>query len=195
MLTPFPADCCALVVGDELDQALDLTCMLAGFGCRVIGPAASTREALQLLGGRCPSFALFDADLPASSLVLLAEMLIRLNVPFAVLTTGLEHPALDRLSLLREAPRLSIPFNPRKLHQTASALHHADLRRKIVATDGRISEGRVRLAQQIRLIEQLEAAGTPTAPADSLLHEIGRALRTMRASRTILCQQLETYQV
>jgi hypothetical protein len=54
--------------------------------------------------------------------------------------------------------------------------------------------GKARLAQQIRLIERLEAAGTRTDLANSLLHEIGQALRTMRASRTILCQQLETYQ-
>ena len=50
------------------------------------------------------------------------------------------------------------------------------------------------LAQQIRLIERLEAAGTPTNLAASLVREMGRALRIMRASRTILCQQLETYQ-
>ena len=93
-----------------------------------------------------------------------------------------------------KAPRLAKPFNPRKLHRTASALHQADLRSKIMATDRWISEGRVRLARQIRMIERLEAAGTRTDLANSLLREIGRALRTMQASRTILCQQLETYQ-
>ena len=194
MLTLFPADCCALVVEDEPVQALGLACMLAGFGCQVIGPAESAHDALQLLGGRRPSFALCDAHLPATSLVPLAETLTRLEVPFAVLATGLDKGALDRLPVLHKAPRLAKPFNSRKLHRTASALHQADLRRKIAATDRRIGEGRVRLARQIRLIERLEAAGTRTDLANSLLREIGRALRTMRASRTILCQQLETYQ-
>ena len=100
MLTPFPADCCALVVEDEPVQALDLACMLAGFGCAVIGPADLAGEALQLLGRRRPSFALFDANLPAGSLVPLADTLAQLEVPFAVLATGLEH-ALDRLPGLR----------------------------------------------------------------------------------------------
>ena len=193
MLTPFPADCCVLVVEGEPVQALDLASMLAGFGCAVIGPADSVREALQLLGRRRPSFALFDANLPAGSLVPLAEALTRLQLPFAVLATGLEHRALDRLSVLREAPRLTKPFSLGDLHQAASVLHQIDLCSKIAATDRRISEGRMRLAQQIRLIERLEAAGTHTVLANSLLHEIARTLKIMRASRAILRQQLEAY--
>jgi CheY-like chemotaxis protein len=193
MLTPFPADCCVLVVEDEPVQALDLACMLAGFGCAVIGPVDSAREALQLLGRRRPSFALFDANLPVGSLVPLAEALTRLQLPFAVLATGLEHRALDRLSVLREAPRLTKPFSLGDLHQAASVLHQIDLCSKIAATDRRISEGRMRLAQQIRLIERLEAVGTPTVLTDSLLHEITRTLKIMQASRAILHRQLEAY--
>ena len=96
--------------------------------------------------------------------------------------------------MLREALRLAKLFDPLELHRTASALHQIDLRSRIAAADRRISEGRMRLAKQVRLIERLEAAGTRTDLANSLLREIGRALRTMQASRTILCQQLETYQ-
>ena len=113
-------------------------------------------------------------------------------MPFAVLTTGLEH-SLDRLPGLRGAPRLIKPFNPWLLHRTTSVLHQSDLRSKIAATDRRISEGRMRLAQQIRLIERLEAAGTPRVLADSLLHEITRTLKIMQASRAILRRQLEVY--
>ena len=51
----------------------------------------------------------------------------------------------------------------------------------------------MRLAQQICLIERLEAAGTHTVLANSLLHEITRTLKIMRASRAILRQQLEAY--
>src|SRR4051794_59190 len=155
--------------------------MLAGFGCAVIGPANSAREALQLLGRRRPSFALFDVTLPVVSLMLLADILARLEVPFAVLATGLEQSMVDRVAMLREAPRLIKPFNPWNLHQTASLLHQIDLRSKLAATDHRISAGQARLAQQIRLIERLEAAGTHTVLANSLLHEIARALRAMRA--------------
>jgi CheY-like chemotaxis protein len=194
MFTPFPADCCALVVEDDQVQAHELACMLTGFGCRVIGPAASVPEALQLLAGRRPSFALFDVDLPAGSLVPLAQTLIRLEVPFAVLAPSLEHPGRDRLPVLRDAPHLSKPWQRWNLHREASALHRTDLHRKILATDRRIGAGRMRLAQQIRLIERLEAVGTRTDLAASLVREMGRALRIMRASRTILCQQLETYQ-
>jgi CheY-like chemotaxis protein len=193
MLTPFPADCCALVVEDEPVQALDLSCMLAGFGCGVIGPADSAGEALQLLARRRPSFALLDANLPAGGLGPLTDSLARLEVPFAVLATGLEHPALYRLPLLRAAPRLIKPFNPWNLHQTASVLHQISLRSKLVAADRRIKEGQARLTQQIRLIERLESTGTPTTLANSLLHEIARTLRIMRASRSILRQQLESY--
>ena len=192
MLTPFPAECCVLVVEDEPVQALDLASMLAGFGCAEIGPADSAREALQLLGRRRPSFALFDANLPVGSLVPLADTLARLEVPFALLATGLEH-ALDRFPGLRGAPRLTKPFSLGDLHQAASVLHQIDLCSKIAATDRRISEGRMRLAQQIRLIERLEAAGTHTVLANSLLHEIARTLKIMRASRAILRQQLEAY--
>jgi hypothetical protein len=122
----------------------------------------------------------------------LADTLAELEVPFAVLTTGLEH-ALDHLPGLHGAPRLIKPFNPWLLHRTTSVLHQSDLRRKITATDRRISEGRMRLAQQIRLLERLEAAGTPTALADSLLREITRTLKIMQASRAILHRQLEAY--
>src|SRR4051812_29164226 len=36
--TTFPADCSVLIVENEPIQAIDLGCILAGFGCRVIGP-------------------------------------------------------------------------------------------------------------------------------------------------------------
>jgi CheY-like chemotaxis protein len=194
MLTSFPADCCALVVEDEPVQALDLSCMLAGFGCGVIGPADSAPEALQLLAKRRPCFALLDANLPADGLGPLTDSLVRLEVPFAVLATGLEeHFALYRLPLLRAAPRLIKPFNPWNLHQTASVLHQISLRSKLAAADRRIKEGQACLTQQIRLIERLESTGTPTTLANSLLHEIARTLRIMRASRSILRQQLESY--
>jgi CheY-like chemotaxis protein len=101
MLTLFPADCCALVVEDEPVQALGLACMLAGFGCQVLGPATSAREALQLLRGRRPSFALCDARLPASSLVPLAEALAHLEVPFAMLATSREDMVRTQLPVLR----------------------------------------------------------------------------------------------
>jgi CheY-like chemotaxis protein len=191
MPTPFPANCCALVVQDGLEQALDLACTLAGFGCGVVvGYAESALEALRVSGGRCPNFALFDASLPANDVVSITETLIRLEVPFAV--TGMEDADLDR-PVLREALRLAKPFDPLELHRTASALHQIDLRSRIAAADRRISEGRMRLAKQVRLIERLEAAGTPVAMADSLLREIGRTLRIIRVSRSLLCQQLKVY--
>ena len=87
----------------------------------------------------------------------------------------------------------SSPSTRGLLRRTTSALHQSDLRSKIAATDRRISEGRMRLAQQIRLIERLEAVGTPTVLADSLRHEITRTLKIMQARRAILRQQLEAY--
>ena len=189
----FPAECCVLVLEGEPVGALDLSCMLAHFGCRVLGPADSPLEAAALIKRQRPSFALLDAGSRTHALEALAESLAKIEVPFALLATGKEGSALDTMPALRRVPRIVRPFGPNVVYRVARALHRDDLRAKITATDRRIGEGRARLARQIRLVERLEALGVKHGTATALAREFALALRVMRASRTIFAQQLEAY--
>ena len=140
MLTLFPADCCALVVEDEPVQALGLACMLAGFGCQVIGPASrhttpcscwrrppQLRPVRRPPAGHQPGAARGDPDPP------------RGTVRGAGDRPGQGRPRC--LPVLHKAPRLAKPFNSRKLYRTASTLHQVDLRRKITATGSAARRG------------------------------------------------------
>ena len=48
----------------------------------------------------------------------------------------------------------------------------------------------MRVAEQLRLVEKLAAAGTSTVLAESLLNNMTRGLRLLRTSRTLLTGQL-----
>ena len=52
-----------LVVEDEFLIAMDLECLLERNGWRVLGPAATVKEALRLLDGETPDVALLDVNL------------------------------------------------------------------------------------------------------------------------------------
>ena len=110
----FPNDCRALVVEPEPVQAVVLEIMLDELGCQVVGPVHSTRTALELVGQRRPSFALVEAHAPVDALAELAAGLAKVHVPFALLAIGRPRADLDRVPLLRDAPRVARPFPPRE---------------------------------------------------------------------------------
>jgi CheY-like chemotaxis protein len=189
----FPANCSVLIVEYEPIQAIDLSCILTGFGCTVIGPCGSAEHALQLLDDNSPNFALMDSNIPERDLMMLTRALTGLEVPLAVLVAGRRSDACGDLPGLYAVPRIPKPYTVRGLRRVTSQLHRADLCRKIAAADRRISDGRRRLADQIRLLERLESAKSSTTLATALLRELASALRVMQASRTILSQQLDAY--
>jgi len=189
----FPADCSVLIVEHEPIQAIDLSCILTGFGCRVIGPCGSAEHMLRLLDDDCPNFALMDSNIQEGNLTIVTRALTGLDVPFAVLVAGPWSGAQSNLPGFYAVPRIPKPYSVRGLRRVTGQLHRADLCRKIAAADRRISDGRRRLADQIRLLERLESAKSSTTLATALLREFASALRVMQASRTILSQQLDAY--
>ena len=185
-----PSTCIVLVAEDDPIVALDLADSLGRFGCTVLGPVASSMEGLQLIHRQRPSIALLSASVAEGGFLLLGNVLASLMVPFGVVATGSDHVLLRRNSLLREAPRLHKPFNSADLHKAASDLYRADLQQKIAQADDRIAGGTVRVAEQLRLVEKLAAAGTSTVLAESLLNNMTRGLRLLRTSRTLMTGQL-----
>ena len=94
--------------------AMDLEMTLRDLGCAVLGPAASTADALLLLARGRPDAALLDLALSDGTAVPVAEALGAAGVPFALLTGTAgtpDHPAL------RGAPRLDKPFAPGQLRR------------------------------------------------------------------------------
>ena len=59
--------------------------------------------------------------------------------------------------------------------------------------DRRIAEGKECLARQLKLVERMAAAGHDTGSAERLAREYGRLLRTVRSSRELLVQRLDSF--
>ena len=112
-----------LVVEDEAMVAMLIEDGLLDAGAKVIGPAASVAEALQLIdtamadGGL--SAAVLDINLCGETVTPVAERLASLDVPFLFATgyaDGLGPPGYPG------APKLLKPFDPNILVQTVAAL-------------------------------------------------------------------------
>ena len=185
-----PADCVALIVKEPSLDVLALDCVLGDIGCATLGPLMSAQEVGQLLAKQRPSFALLDGDMGEPKLRPVAKRLTEHAVPFALLTLGVAKDAFDHDALLRAAPRLARYLHAPTLYATAQSLYRVGLRTRLGDMDRRIEAGQQRLARQLRLTEALEVAGADPTVAAALAREIARALHTMRASRTILEQQL-----
>jgi AmiR/NasT family two-component response regulator len=192
VLARVPIECVALVVENEPVQAFALECMLEELGCRPVGPASRLDELEKLVEKNHPNFALLETNMVDEDLEPLAECLVRYQVPFALLAIGPEREGIAHIPSLHGRPRLGRPFHPPSLAEMAHELFRADLAAKLAASDQRISAGADRLARQLQLVERLEQAGRDSGQAVALAREIGRVLRTMRASRQILAGQLET---
>lgn len=87
--------------------------LLGDLGCKVVGPAASAREAAQAAETEAFDFALLDVNLgDGQTSFEAAEILRQRGVPFAFVTGyGDQGVRAD----LRDAPILSKPIDPRQL--------------------------------------------------------------------------------
>jgi CheY-like chemotaxis protein len=83
----FPSNSTILIVEDEAFVALDLALSVEDAGGTVIGPAATLKEALSLLGGRI-SGAILDVHLPDGDVGPVLHELMARRVPVLVQTGG-----------------------------------------------------------------------------------------------------------
>ena len=113
-----------LVVEDEFLIALDLGSTLERHGWRVLGPAATVAEALDLLAANeLPDLALLDVDLRGELVLPVARWLAKRCVPF-VLTSGHERAQeLDRT--LAGTPNLGKPTDEALLLATITQMAQA----------------------------------------------------------------------
>lgn len=102
-----------LVVEDELLVAMDLEWVLRAQGCTVLGPAATVKRAVVLIGEEQPDVALLDLNLGGQSALPVAAVLKARSVPFLVVSgygeNELQAPELS------PAPRLVKPVNHHQL--------------------------------------------------------------------------------
>ncbi|WP_309084048.1 PAS domain S-box protein [Chelativorans sp.] len=96
-----------LVIEDESLIAMEIANILADAGCIVVGPAATTERARELIGKGEFDAALLDANLNGRRVDELASELTRRGVPFAFLT-GYEREGLPEA--FRQAPMVNKPF-------------------------------------------------------------------------------------
>lgn len=112
-----------LLVEDEALVAMFVEDELQERGVRVIGPAATVADALQLLQGAEADggldAAILDLNLAGESGMLVADALMRAEIPFMIMT-GYDHSL--RLGLHAGAPCLRKPFAAQELLQALAAL-------------------------------------------------------------------------
>lgn len=82
-----PRDAAILVAEDEPFIALGLTAAVEDAGGAVMGPAASVREALELLAGM-PAAAILDVDLSDRDITPVVEILIGRRIPVILHTAA-----------------------------------------------------------------------------------------------------------
>ena len=102
-----------MVVEDEALLALDLELTFLRHGWRVLGPALSVAEALDLLKTEKPDVALLDVNLRGELVTPVVEALRAMAVPF-VLASAYSRPDLEA-AVLAEVPNVGKPTNERHL--------------------------------------------------------------------------------
>jgi CheY-like chemotaxis protein len=110
---------CLLVVEDEYLVAADLSASLEALGVKVIGPAASVKEALSLIGnsGGQLDGAVLDINLRNERVYPVADALMARGIPF-VFTTGYDAVAIPIAYIC--APRCEKPIDKTQLVQWLS---------------------------------------------------------------------------
>jgi len=105
---------CVLIVEDEYLIAADLTASLEALGVKVIGPAASIGEALNLVSGNDGRLhgAILDINLRGSRVFPVADALAERSVPF-VFTTGYEQGVVP--NSYADVPRCLKPVDKAQL--------------------------------------------------------------------------------
>jgi len=102
-----------LVVEDEALIAMHHVDQRRALGCVVLGPVGTVRDALALIATMRPDGVLLDGNLHGELSTAVAETLVRLTVPFLVVTAY--RRSLLAHAVLREAPYLSKPYRARDL--------------------------------------------------------------------------------
>ena len=100
-------DALVLVAEDEPFIALDLALAIEDVGGKVLGPAASVKEALALIDGRTVTAAILDVNLADRDISPVAEILLALGIP-VILQTGIEAPP----ELMARFPDLVVHIKP-----------------------------------------------------------------------------------
>jgi CheY-like chemotaxis protein len=109
-----------LVVEDEALVAMVIEDMLAGFGCKVVGPAANVDEALGLLAAAGIDGALVDVNLGGEQLGFrVADALASRAIPY-VFASGYGRSILTSPHL--DAPVLPKPFDEQMLREAVRTL-------------------------------------------------------------------------
>lgn len=90
-----------LIVEDEAVVAMELTRVLTEAGAKVVGPAGTIEEALDLLADQPIDRALLDVNLGGRSITPVAEALADRRIPFVYLT-GYQEPDVDGGPILRK---------------------------------------------------------------------------------------------
>lgn len=100
-------DILVLVAEDEAVIALDVTIAIYDAGGRVAGPAASVKQAMQLIATMPVGAAILDVNLSDGDISPVAEALLNAGIPI-VLQTGVGLPA----GLMAQFPTLTARIKP-----------------------------------------------------------------------------------
>lgn len=103
-----------LVVEDEMMVAMLMEDLLEGFGCTIVGPAASIAKALLLIAGEAIDGAMLDLNLAGHSVYPVADELARRGIPF-IFVTGYGNQELP--DDYNKRPRLPKPFRRLELQR------------------------------------------------------------------------------
>jgi CheY-like chemotaxis protein len=159
-----------LLVAADFVTALARARKLQQLGCRVLGPAGSAREAVDLLHRTRPDLALLDPTLPERQLEQVIATLETRGVPVAFPTAG-EGEWFLRGAVLGDALDRPLPTRdlPRLVRQPLQE-------RGEVPADLPLVQIRDRIGYQCRVIAALVAAERDTTAAEAVLRRLERAL-------------------
>ena len=107
-----------LVVEDEMMVAMLIEDLLEGFGCTIVGPAASIAKALLLISTEAIDGAMLDLNLAGRAVDPVADELARRGVPF-IFVTG--YGSQELRGDYNNRPRLPKPFRRLDLRRILTA--------------------------------------------------------------------------
>ena len=110
-----------LIVEDDFLIAMDLQLMVEGLGWRVLGPAGTVKEALDLIESELPTVALLDVDLGVELVTPVALALKARGVPFA-LATAYANPEQYGGEVLAGLPNAGKPTDEGRVRATLDKL-------------------------------------------------------------------------
>ncbi len=105
-----------LVAEDEALILMEIEDMLHDIGCEIVGPVATVDAALAAIRGNDLDGALLDMSLHGERITPAAEELVARGVSFILCSGYGRNP--DDEAVIRDAPRLTKPFNVGSLRAT-----------------------------------------------------------------------------